>query len=211
MPRGWVPLDSHEIVHVHWTASMQMKRQLSFMGWQRWDEHILHIHLCSELLIVTTLTNPAVFHIISSQNSHPPKKNHRLPNPNTKLHLKKFESVETKEPPSHQKKHRIPSHHLSRWRDVSPAADSAGRSSLLLLWGPPTPRRFFRVMEASPMRTHTNLRLPKNPNMKAMLLHILPTGSMVYSIFIYIDPMKHPMVYSIFIDIDPMKINHSCR
>lgn len=116
-----------------------------------------------ELLIVTTLTNPAVFpHDFFPT---PPPEKTVFPTKNSKLHLKKFESVETKEPPSHQKKHRIPSHHLSRWRDVSPAADSAGRSSLLLLWDPPTPRRFFRVMEASPMRTHTNLRLPKNPNM----------------------------------------------
>ena len=151
-----------------------MKRQLTIfygmanVGWT----YPSYIHLCSELWIVTTLTNPAVFHIISSQNSHPPKKNDRLPNPNTKLHLKKFESVKTKEPPSHQKKHRIPSHHLSRWRDVFPAADSAG-DLLLLLWGPPTPRRFFRVMEASPMRTHTNLRLEKSQHvLKAMSLYI---------------------------------------
>lgn len=47
--RGWVPWDSHEIVHVHWTASMQMKRQLSFMGWQMWDEHILHIYIYIQL------------------------------------------------------------------------------------------------------------------------------------------------------------------
>lgn len=172
--RGWVPWDSHEIVHVHWTASMQMKRQLSFMGWQMWDEHILHIYIYIQLYTSMQWTFNRNYSSKSCGFPHdffpkltPPQKknNKRLPNPNTKLHLKKFESVETKEPPSHQEKHRIPSHHLSRGRDVFPAADSTGRSSLLLLWGPPTPRRFFRVMEASPMRTHTNLRLPKNPNM----------------------------------------------
>lgn len=144
LPRGWVPLDSHEIVHVHWTASMQMKRQLTIfygmanVGWT----YPSYIHLCSELWIVTTLTNPAVFHIISSQNSHPPPKKR----------------------PSSQPKHQVAPEEVRKCGN-----QRATKSSKKAPYSKPPPESLERRLSSSRFRWRFVAAALGSPNSKAIL------------------------------------------